>query len=146
MGVLKGKQWLPRDVALLCYKHGWTEPRNLALMVATVGGESDYFDEAEGDPHEDGTIDLGLFQLNSIHAENWNMTAEQFKEMAFNPAQAVIYARKLWNDARANSGDPFKPWYAYSNGGYKRHLKGAVVGVANMLFVMEGLEPRARWI
>lgn len=147
MGQLKGKQWLPRDVAKLLYDTGWKEPRNLALMVATVGGESDYYSEAEGDQHPDGTIDEGMFQLSSIHMQAWGFDSlASFKTMAYDPTKAVSYARTLWETDKMNGGTGFGPWYAFSDGGYKRHLKGAIIGVANMLLVMEGLEPRARYI
>lgn len=145
-GVLKGKRWLPRDVSKLCYENGWKDPINLTLFVATIGGESAFYEEAEGDPHDDGTIDLGLFQLNSIHAHEWAMTDEAFKAMAFDPSVAIVYARKLWNLAKSHGGSGFEPWYAYSNGGYKRHMLGAIVGVGNFLAVSQGYEPNVRWM
>jgi|SRR5215831_989781 len=144
MGTLAGKKWLPRDVAALLYEHGWTGFDNQVDFVATVGGESAYYEEAEGDPHPDGTIDLGLFQLNSLHAPGWGMSFEEFKAMAFDPHKAVVYARKLW-DAAAHQGDPFKPWYAYSNDSYKRYMRQAIVGCANAKAIREGLQPAVRW-
>lgn len=146
MGQLNGTQWLPRDVARLLYDHGWREPQNLVLMVATIGGESDYYDQAVGDRHADGTIDLGMFQLSSIHAKELGLNEEQFTAKAFDPEWAAVFARTLWNKDKQNGGTGFGPWYAYSNESYKRHLKGAIVGVANMLCLMNALEPKVRWM
>lgn len=146
MGILKGDRWLPRDVAKLCKEEGWHDVDNLALFVATVGGESAYYSEAISSVNRDGTYDFGLFQLNSGHAVSWGMTSEEFRKMAYDPVEAVKYARKLWDADKKAGGTGFSPWYAYANGGYEHWLKQAIAGVANMLAVENDLDPRFRWI
>jgi hypothetical protein len=143
MGTLAGKKWLPRDVAQLLHDNGWADD-HLVDMVATIGGESAYYEEAVGDPHPDGTIDMGLFQLNTIHAQSWSMDAAEFKAMAFDPSKAVKYARQLWMDA-GKQGNPFQPWAAHENGSYKSFMKQAIVGNANRKCVVEGITPAVRY-
>ena len=144
MGTLAGKKWLPRDVAALLHDNGWADD-HLVDMIATIGAESDFFDEAVGDPHPDGTIDKGLFQLNSIHAPDWSMDDAEFTAMAFDPTKAVKYARELWLDAGKQFGNPFEPWAAHTNGSYKTFMKQAIVGNANRKCVVEGIDPVVRY-
>ncbi len=116
---LAGRELLPREVAKLCYEARWTDVEKLITVVAIVYAESAGYTEAVGGPNPDGSYDSGLFQLNSIHGVP--------KADAFDPVKAAAFARKLY----VNAGYSFRPWAAYTNGAYKRHLVRAVNGVCN---------------
>jgi len=48
-GFLAGKQFQPRDLAALCYAHGWTEAINLVTVVAVCLSESQGYQRAQND-------------------------------------------------------------------------------------------------
>ncbi len=127
LSLLAGDRWLPRDVARLCHDAGWIGFARLYVMVAIVGAESAYYDEAVGGPNQDGSSDYGLFQLNSSYT--YGMTAAEFKAAAFDPPRAVVLARRKYVDA----GYSFQPWYAGpdGNGSYARFLVKAIHGCCN---------------
>lgn len=134
-GVLAGDLLLPREVAALLYGVKFTDVDKLIDMTATTFGESAGYTEAVGPVNSNGTQDFGLFQLNSGHVGS--MTMAEFTAMAFDPVRAVVFARKLY----VNAGYSLRPWYAYTNGTYKRHLPKAITGVANMIAEQRALTP-----
>ena len=125
--LLAGRQMKQREVALLCHNAKWTGLRPLIVMVAIVGAESLYFTEAVGGPNPNGSYDYGAFQLNGSHAPGLYMSDDEFKAMAFDPAQAVVFARKLYVAASYS----FRPWYAHTNGSYEKFMEKAINGVCN---------------
>jgi hypothetical protein len=141
---LAGVQWKPRDVAELLWNHGWTDAVNLTIMVAIVSAESlrfagawHYNDPADNPPG-DGSTDWGMFQLNDGNKHGNTKTPEEveaFKVIAFDPNQAVVRARALY-DARH-----FQPWAAYGNEAYKKFLHDATLGVDNFLAKHFDLKP-----
>ncbi len=147
LGLLAGRQMLPREVAKLCHDNGWHSYDRLVTMVAIVGAESLRFTEAVGGPNSNGSSDWGIFQLNSDHAQTLGMDEERFKAIAFNPVEAVKYARALyvWGSILPDSSEAytFRPWYAGPDGNksYEKHLPGALTGVANMYAELLGLSP-----
>lgn len=48
-GSLRGKQWQPRDIAKLCYGHGFTDAIDLVTAVAVCLSESQGYDHAIND-------------------------------------------------------------------------------------------------
>lgn len=134
-GVLAGDLLLPREVAKLLYENNWRDVDRLIDLTATVYAESAGYTEAVGGPNPNGTYDFGLFQLNSAHAGS--MSQAEFKALAFDPARAAVFARKLY----VNANYTLRPWYGYTNGSYKRHLPKAIVGVANMLAERREITP-----
>ena len=58
--------------------------------------------------NRDGTIDRGLWQINSIH--------RQSLEVVFNPIESTE-----WAIAKYKSGRGFTDWYCYTTGKYKRY-------------------------
>ena len=129
---LDGQQLKPRDVARLLWDNGWVNADNLMVMLAVCQAESALFTEA-WNLNTNGSYDYGIFQLNSAKLQGSQLDA--FREMAFDPKQAVLRARSLYNERK------FQPWYAYQNGAYKAYIPQACLGVQNMLRVLHGLDP-----
>jgi len=100
---LAGRQLNYKQALALCYRVGW-RGRNLTRAVAVMCAESARYTEAYN-VNEGGTIDRGLFQINSIHGAN----------STFDPLPNAEYAHKLW---LWNEG--FTPWYAFVN---RNHVK-----------------------
>lgn len=76
-------------------------------MVCTASHESSFFTAAINDDNENGSIDRGLFQVNSIHlgggTRGCPQTAEELFDVPKNAACAfAIYKRK-----------GLRPWYGY---------------------------------
>lgn len=64
-----------------------------------------------------GSIDVGIFQINSIHTSNLakqGMTMEDMKDCKKN----IDYAYKMWKDQGG-----FQAWSAYTNGSYLNHTE-----------------------
>jgi hypothetical protein len=91
----------------------WPSPSELQIAVAITGGE------ASGHAwiwHQDanGSCDYGVLQINSIHAQ-WFGAVEAPTQLNWaNYAQCAQMAFSLYTSA----GRSFKPWNAYTNGGY----------------------------
>ncbi len=153
---LQGHQWKPRDVARLLYDEGWLNAQNLCLMVATVGAESDYYEQAWNwnDPSKggDGSTDWGIFELNDGNVGGGEPDAQgsprakpgaaktvaevtEFRDVAWTPRAAVKTARSMYSDRG------FQPWAAYNSGAYKKHLRESCIAVCNFLAVLNGLAP-----
>ena len=64
-----------------------------------------------------GSVDIGIFQINSIHARNLEklgMTMEDMKDCKKN----IDYAYKMWRDQGG-----FQAWSAYTNKSYLNHIE-----------------------
>lgn len=142
---LQGREWRPREVVLLLYNAGWTHVNNLCLMTATVGAESAFYEQAYH-WNDDGTTDWGLFELNDgikggkepgPGGTVLDQKQKEFRDKAWNPLQAVIVARQLYNDRG------FQPWAAYNSGRYKEYMPQACIGVCNFLAVLNKMKPVA---
>lgn len=64
--------------------------------------------------NSDGTADVGLMQINSIHVASGLTTDEDRKD----PARNIATAYKLYQGA----GGRFTPWVAYNTGDYLKYL------------------------
>lgn len=118
----KGRHYLPRELALLCYNAGWIDAKNLATAVAVCIAESNGYEHAVH-VNDDGSTDRGLWQINdSAHPEVSD-------EVAFNAVRATNYARGLYLDRG------FRAWAAYTNQAYRgpRAMGYAAPGVGNFL-------------
>ena len=122
MGVLRGHQLQPRELAALNYDAGWQDAEQLVVAVMVELAESQGYDHAEN-TNPDGTRDRGVWQLNSVHKQITD-------EIAFDPKRATAEAFKLY----VARGD-FTDWAAYNSGVYLHdsYLGRACVGVANFL-------------
>lgn len=105
---LAGNQLSYANALAVCYAQGWRGAKRLITAVAVMCAESGRYARAYH-VNLNGSIDRGLFQINSIHTE---MTEEE----AFDPRQNAAFALRLFKAA----GEKFSPWYAYTN---LAHLK-----------------------
>ncbi len=96
----------PAKTAALLIDEGLSNA-DVATGVAIVEAESSHIEDAEHE-NEDGTIDWGIWQLNSKYHP---------KEDALDPAEATKRAV-----ASKGSGD-WTNWSVYENGKYKIHRK-----------------------
>jgi hypothetical protein len=125
---LGGTKLLGRDVAKLAYQAGWRD-KNLILAVAIAHAESSLYTRAENDQNPNGSVDRGLWQINSVHlgqvVNGQTVTAENLFDPAFNATVAhdLIYKGRSYT---------FNAWAAYSNGAYKQYLDMAITNVGNM--------------
>ena len=122
MGELKGHQWQPRELAAWNYDAGWQDAEQLVVSVMVELAESQGYDHAVN-VNPDGSVDRGLWQLNSIHKGITD-------EIAYDPKRATTAAFNLYV-ARGGFGD----WAAYTSGVYLHdsYIGRACVGVANCL-------------
>lgn len=125
---LAGTKLLGRDVARLAYNAGWRD-KNLILAVAIAHAESSLYTRAENDNNPDGSIDRGIFQVNSawigrVVDGKTIITADNLFDPAFNAHVAhMIYKGRSYT---------FDPWVAYTSGAYEEHLDAAIGNVGNM--------------
>lgn len=63
--------------------------------------------------NKDGTVDYGLMQINSIHADMVGGNLERLRDPEVNIKVAYSLSR---------SGTDWTPWTAYKNGSYKKWL------------------------
>lgn len=80
-----------------------------AIALAESGGET-----TETNTNTDGSIDTGLWQINSVHRRD-------------HPSWSVSWLKDENNNARAmatvsNGGTNWRPWVAYRTGRYREHL------------------------
>jgi len=159
---LDGAELMPWLAAQRLYKAGFKDAKLLTTMWAVLEGESGGYLKAwhhNVSRNDDGSIkiinemmevkstDLGFIQKNIVHtpkvllpivgddSKNFvKVLFEVYPELARGDRSAEI-AYKLYQDRG------FQPWYAYTNGGYEKHLGKAVLAVGNYLALANGLRP-----
>lgn len=136
------------------------EAKTLMTACAVMGGESLWYLKAwhaNVARNPDGTInrpqpgmltiksiDLGWIQRNA-DIEDVDILDEDVEPLVQELFSSGDYAyldrpaRAAEEAARLFIARGWQPWYAYSNGGWKRHLPNAGVAVANFLAVEFGL-------
>lgn len=126
--VMKGPHIQPREIARLCYQAGWTDADRLLIAVSVCLGEGNGYTHARH-TNDDGSIDRGLWQINTIHHDISDDDCDD-------PVKATAYARKLY-EGHSNT---FAPWAAFTGGAYRgpRAMGYAFDGVANFLRVKHG--------
>lgn len=102
-------------VAAIAWRAGW-RGTDINIAVAVARAESGWNPKITN-RNNNGSIDYGLFQINSIHEAilaggNW-ADAQQNAAMAF----------KVWTDA----GGSWGPWVTYWSGAYRQYLTDADV-------------------
>lgn len=160
---LDGEQLHPWLAAQRLYKAGFKDADLLATMWATIESESGGYlmawhhnvvrnSDGSIKKTDDGLMevlstDLGFIQKNVVHEPNiiLPVTGEQ--------SQLFVNDLFLANPQLANGQESaniafnmykqrgFQPWYAYTNGHYKKNLGRATVAVANYLALKYGLRP-----
>lgn len=116
----------PAEVARIAFENtGWKED-TLVTAVAIALGESG------GDPHVKSRVDkadskwgvsTGLWQIRPLHADRGTGRPRDETRLT-DPVFNARSAYQIYLDAKG-----FKPWGAYTNGSYKRHLAEAEAAV-----------------
>ena len=101
---LEGRQVSIPWALALCYFVGWRKAE-LVRAVAVMTAESARYIRAYN-VNTNGSIDRGLFQINSIHGTCCTFDAIKNARCAF----------KLYQE------QGFKPWVAYNSGAYKKFM------------------------
>lgn len=152
---LIGPELKPWQAAQRLYKAGFKDAKLLATMWAVLEAESGGYIRAwhhNVTRNEDGSIfrsedglmeikstDLGFIQKNIVHNPKVIMSMEGGESQAFVddlfdafPALArADESAKIAYELFKQRG--FQPWYAYSNGSYKKSLERGILAVGNYL-------------
>lgn len=120
------------QVARAAYAAGW-RGADLVIAVAVAKAESGWNPTATNQ-NTNGSTDIGLFQVNSVHA------AILATGNPLDPTDNARMAFQVWTDA----GQRWGPWVTYWRGTYKQHLEdaqAAVAGVASVAASTAGCSP-----
>jgi len=129
---LAGKQLLAREVARLAHNVGWRD-RDVIIATAVCSAESSRYTEAVNTENADGSIDYGLWQINSVHIGQVIAGAPVTIERLLDPVQNARIAYALWLD------QSWTPWAAYASGAYLAQVEGAIIGIKNYWFERYGI-------
>ncbi len=104
-----GDLMAPVDVAALAHRHGIPFGDSLVTATAIAGAESGFHVNSTNH-NRNGTVDKGLWQINSIHPR-W---------FSYNPDTNAAGMAAL-----SRGGQRWHDWVAYNNGSYRRYLPEA---------------------
>jgi len=86
-------------------------------MMAIAMAESSWNPGAVNTANRNGSVDRGLFQINSVHQGNsW------YPSNPFDPYQSAVAAFNIWKGA----GGTFRDWSVYNSGAYRKYLPSSV--------------------
>lgn len=88
-------------------------PVAAAIAIAESGGKTDVVSK----PNTNGTVDYGLWQINSSH------TALLASGKWSDPNDNAVMAYTLYK----NAGNKFTPWTTFNDGAYKKTLKDNIL-------------------
>lgn len=130
---LAGTQLKARDVAALAYKAGWHDIHQLAIAVSVCSAESSRYTEAVNTDNPDGSVDYGLWQINSKWFGTTVRTITVTKEACLDPETCARIAHGIYR------GEGWTPWAAYTSGRYLDDLPGALNGIRYWQLLLAGL-------
>lgn len=104
--ILAGNRLTPAQVATALRAAGFAEA-NIGKMVCTAKYESSYYDRAENRKNKNGSIDRGLFQINSIHLNGGTKGCPQGGEALFDVETNAKCALSIFK------AQGIKAWYGY---------------------------------
>jgi len=87
-----------------------------AVALAESGGET----TATNNKNTNGSIDYGLWQINTVHGSLLNQGDK------FNPLDNARMALVVWQRA----GNKWTPWTVYKTSAYRTHMGAATMGAA----------------
>lgn len=96
----------PSQIRDLWIRHGG-DPAKADVAVAVALAESGGRPGATNTSNSNGSVDRGLFQVNSVHGHH----------STFDLSANVAYAVQL-----SHAGHDWSPWVAYTTGAYRRYL------------------------
>lgn len=117
--IYAGDLLTPARVAQVARDAGVPCGDRLVLAVAVAFGESEGYTRASHYNDFDGSVDRGLWQINS---KAWPMYGEACVYDAACNAKAMV--------AISNGGASWSPWLAYTNGRYQQFIARAREGAA----------------
>jgi len=88
-----------------------------AVALAESGGS-----ETETNRNDDGSIDVGIWQINSVHRERHPEWTTAWLKVPSNNASAMAVV--------SGNGSNWQPWTAYKNGRYEIFMRRAQAAVA----------------
>ncbi|MFI5405145.1 MAG: hypothetical protein ACHQ1D_01390 [Nitrososphaerales archaeon] len=160
---LDGEQLEPYLAAQRLYKAGFKDADLLCTMWAVIEAESGGYLKAwhhNVERNEDGTIkiydgylmnvkstDLGFIQKNIPHEPDILLPIQGDQSQLFVNDLFVAFPELARGDESAKIAYQmyktrgFQPWYAYSNGSYKKSIGRGTAAVANFLALKNGLRP-----
>lgn len=107
-----GQAYSPDEIVQIVEAAGWTG-EDIAIGASIVMAESQGNPAAVNAANSNGTVDRGLWQINSIH------DAKRNGGDWFDPAVSTRMARQIYQDA----GNSWTPWSTYSyHGTYQKYL------------------------
>ena len=127
---LAGTQLLARQVARLAHNAGWRD-KDVIIATAVCSAESSRYTQADntdanGNPtNPDGSIDYGLWQINSVHLGQKIAGGVVTVERLLDPVENSRIAYAIWLD------QSWTPWAAYGSGAYLAYVEGAIIGMKN---------------
>lgn len=108
------------QIAALVLARGFRDPvRATAVVLGESGGDT----QAVNTSNANGTIDRGLWQLNSVHVDSGKITVAD----TFDVAKSTDFAYTL-----SNGGTDFRPWTATRRASFAGHLDTARAAVARV--------------
>lgn len=99
------------------------DPNKVALAVAVSLAENRSGDTNARNVNDDGSVDVGLWQINSIHRKDHPTWTERWLRDPANNATAMA--------AVSNGGTNWTPWVQYKNGKYKDYADRAAKAAAD---------------
>jgi murein DD-endopeptidase MepM/ murein hydrolase activator NlpD len=124
---INNKRLTPLEVARLAYNAGVRGDENLVIAVAVCRGESSYYPAAYNGNADTGDSSYGLWQINMI-GKLGPARREQYKlksnDDLFKPE---VNAHVMFTMSK--KGTNWRPWGAFTNGSYEKHLTEAKAAV-----------------
>jgi|SRR6185503_2354509 len=136
--MLAGTQLMPRDVAHIAHHVGFID-RDLIIAVAVCSAESSRYTEADnldanGNPtNPDGTVDYGLWQINSAHFGKTIGGIVVTQAACLDPHVNAQIAHALWQ------AEGWDSWAAFVSGAYSAQLLDSIIGVGHYWMLRFGL-------
>jgi hypothetical protein len=156
---LGGWRLYPRQKAQYAYGGGFADVKLLQDAIATFDGESGGYLKAwhyNVRRNDDGTIfrdDEGRFIAKSVDL-GWIQKNILLMNKALHDEEAADFVEEIFTQGHPELARPlfsatiayemylvrgWEPWYAYTNGGYKRHLGKSCLAIGNWLAFEDGL-------
>jgi cell wall-associated NlpC family hydrolase len=95
-------------------------PESAIPTMMAIGQAESGWNPSATHSNSNGSMDAGLFQINSIHKGNsW------YPSNPLDPYQSAVAAYNIWKGA----GQTFKDWTVYNTGAYKKFIPSSVPAI-----------------
>ena len=125
MPIEPGKPVSDVDTYRLAIRAGFSPQQAVTATAISLAEDPNRLPETKSPPNKNGTIDLGLWQVNSIHWPNFG--GAELLSHAFNNAAAAF---QIWKDRQTQAGDGFTAWTTYTGGQFRQFLGRAQIAQA----------------